>query len=191
MRSSSSFLTTINYRGASETGAIGSIATLAEVAMLLVPVVFGIVAMLHTEAWISPFTDGFMPNGFEGVLAAMGLTFITFEGYEVIAQSGEKVVNPSCNIPKTIVLSIAIGGTAYVLVGNRRYWGHAAFRGAEGLLVSGGGGGSGHRRGVPASLPSRYWCGRLALQRRGLNHVGPQCHHLLLLPRRFRDGEGP
>lgn len=109
--------TAINYRGASETGAIGSIVTLAKVAILLVFVVFGILAMLRTEAWITRFTDGFMPNGFEGVLAAMGLTFIAFEGYEIIAQSGEEVVNPSRNIPKAILLSIAIAVTVYVLVG--------------------------------------------------------------------------
>lgn len=110
-------LTAINYRGASETGAIGSIITLAKVAILLLFVAFGILAMLRTEAWITRFTDGFMPNGFEGVLAAMGLTFIAFEGYEIIAQSGEEVVNPSRNIPKAILLSIVIAVTVYVLVG--------------------------------------------------------------------------
>lgn len=109
--------TALNYRGASETGTIGNIVTIAKVAILLLFVVFGIMAMLRTDAWITRFTDGFMPNGFEGVLIAMGLTFIAFEGYEIIAQSGEEVVDPKQNIPKAIFLSIAIVVVVYVLVG--------------------------------------------------------------------------
>ena len=41
----------------------------------------------------------FMPEGFSGVLIAMGLTFIAFEGYEIIVQAGEEVENPRKNIP--------------------------------------------------------------------------------------------
>lgn len=89
---------------------------MAEAAILLVSVVSGVVVILLTEAWIGRLEDGFMPNGFEGVLAAMGLTVIAFKGYEIIAQSGEEVVKPSRNIPKTTVLSIAIALTVYVLV---------------------------------------------------------------------------
>ena len=109
--------TAINYRGASETGMIGNIVTMAKVAILLLFVGFGILAMLRTDAWVTRFTDGFMPNGFHGVLVAMGLTFIAFEGYEIIAQSGEEVVNPSRNIPRAILLSIAIAVVVYLLVG--------------------------------------------------------------------------
>jgi len=36
-----------------------------------------------------------------GVLVAMGLTFIAFEGYEIIAQCGEEVVDPKRNIPRS------------------------------------------------------------------------------------------
>jgi APA family basic amino acid/polyamine antiporter len=46
----------------------------------------------------------------------MGLTFIAFEGYEIIAQSGEEVVNPKRNIPRAIFRSILIAVTIYVLV---------------------------------------------------------------------------
>jgi nucleotide-binding universal stress UspA family protein len=46
----------------------------------------------------------------------MGLTFIAFEGYEIIAQSGEEVINPRRNIPRAIFISIAIVVVIYVLV---------------------------------------------------------------------------
>jgi amino acid transporter/nucleotide-binding universal stress UspA family protein len=109
--------TTINYRGASETGTVGNVVTMTKVTILGVFVVFGLIAMSRTEAWHARFTTGFMPNGFGGVLVAMGLTFIAFEGYEIIAQSGEEVVNPKRNIPRATFLSILIAVTIYILVG--------------------------------------------------------------------------
>ncbi|MBN1314690.1 MAG: amino acid permease [Anaerolineales bacterium] len=107
----------INYRGASETGTIGNIVTMTKVFILALFVVFGIMAMLRSDAWHTRFTIGFMPNGFSSVLVAMGLTFIAFEGYEIIAQSGEEVVNPKKNVPRAIFIAIGIAVTIYILVG--------------------------------------------------------------------------
>jgi amino acid transporter/nucleotide-binding universal stress UspA family protein len=107
---------TINYRGASETGTIGNIVTVTKISILGLFVLFGIIAMLHTSAWHTRFTTGFMPNGAFGVFVAMGLTFIAFEGYEIIAQSGEEAINPKRNIPRAIFLSIVIAVTIYILV---------------------------------------------------------------------------
>jgi amino acid transporter/nucleotide-binding universal stress UspA family protein len=109
--------TTLNYRGASETGTVGNIVTVTKVIILGFFVLFGLLAMTRIEAWYTRFTTGFMPNGFQGVLVAMGLTFIAFEGYEIIAQSGEEVVNPRRNIPRAIFLAILIAVVIYVLVG--------------------------------------------------------------------------
>ena len=109
--------TALNYRGASETGTVGNVITVTKVAILGLFVIFGLLAMLRTEAWHARFTTGFMPNGFVGVLVAMGLTFIAFEGYEIIAQSGEEVVDPKRNIPRAIFLAISIAVVIYVLVG--------------------------------------------------------------------------
>ncbi|MCK4977381.1 MAG: amino acid permease [Anaerolineales bacterium] len=105
----------INFRGASETGTIGNIITLAKIAILGLFVLLGILAMLRTEAWQDRF-DPFMPNGLINVFIAMSLTFIAFEGYEIIAQSGEEAINPKRNIPRAIFLAIAIAVTLYVLV---------------------------------------------------------------------------
>jgi len=109
--------TFVNYRGASETGTIGNVITLTKVSILGLFVFFGIIAMSHTVAWHTRFTTGFMPNGIGGVLQAMGLTFIAFEGYEIIAQSGEEVVNPKRNIPRAIFIAIAVAVVIYLLVG--------------------------------------------------------------------------
>jgi len=46
----------------------------------------------------------------------MGLTFIAFEGYEIIAQSGEEVMNPKRNIPRAIFIALGVAVLIYVLV---------------------------------------------------------------------------
>jgi amino acid transporter/nucleotide-binding universal stress UspA family protein len=109
--------TTINYRGASETGTVGNIVTMTKIIILVLFVLFGLLAMARSPGWQSRFTDDFMPNGFWGVLVAMGLTFIAFEGYEIIAQSGEEVRNPKRNIPRAIFGAIGIAVIIYIFVG--------------------------------------------------------------------------
>jgi amino acid transporter len=47
---------------------------------------------------------------------AMGLTFIAFEGYEIIAQCSEEVRNPERNVPRAIFLSLLIIVPIYLLV---------------------------------------------------------------------------
>ena len=105
----------INYRGASETGMIGNIVTIAKVIILGIFIVLGLRAMFLNPN-LNVFTDNFLANGLGGVFVAMGLTFIAFEGYEIIAQSGEEVKNPMRNIPRAIFISIIIVVIIYVFV---------------------------------------------------------------------------
>jgi amino acid transporter/nucleotide-binding universal stress UspA family protein len=108
--------TFINYRGTSETGTIGNFVTVTKILILALFVLFGIIAMLRTEAWHTRFTTGFMPNGILGVVTAMSLTFIAFEGYEIISQSGEEVIDPRRNIPRAIFMAIFIAVSIYIFV---------------------------------------------------------------------------
>jgi amino acid transporter len=114
----------VNYKGSSETGKTGSVITVAKIAAIGIFVVFGLVAMwrggttgedLATVPVAEKFTP-LLPQGMSGVLVAMGLTFIAFEGYEIIVQAGEEVVNPRRNIPKAVFWSLAIVIPIYVLV---------------------------------------------------------------------------
>lgn len=109
--------TAINYLGASETATVGNILTVTKVMILTLLVLLGFAAMSRSDQWVDRFTTGFLAEGVLGVFLAMGLTFIAFEGYEIIAQSGEEVVNPKQNIPKAIFLSIGIVVVIYVFVG--------------------------------------------------------------------------
>lgn len=108
--------TTINYLGASEAGKAGNIVTMTKIAILGAVVIFGLIAMVNTPDWNLRYTENLMPYGVSGVLVAMGLTFIAFEGYEIIAQSGEEVVDPNHTIPRAIFASIIIAVVIYVFV---------------------------------------------------------------------------
>ena len=105
----------INFRGASETGLVGNVVTIAKVVILAIFIVVGVRAMIMRPD-LNVFTDNFLPHGLGGVFVAMGLTFIAFEGYEIIAQSGEEVKNPYRNIPLAIFISLAIVIVIYILI---------------------------------------------------------------------------
>ena len=106
----------INSWGASETATAGNILTLTKIAILGVLVAFGLAAISGTDLSKAELTTDFFSHGVIGVLSAMGLTFIAFEGYEIIAQSGEEVINPKRNIPIAIFVSIAVAVVIYILV---------------------------------------------------------------------------
>ncbi len=105
----------INYRGVSETGMAGNIVTVLKVIILLIFIASGLYAIIAHPQFFSKFRP-FKPNGWSGILSAMGLTFIAFEGYEIIVQAGEEVKNPRKNIPKAVFLSLAIVVPIYILV---------------------------------------------------------------------------
>ena len=105
----------INYRGASETGKAGNVVTIGKVATLGVFIVAGLWAMVQRPGWQASFTP-FMTDGWAGVFGAMGLTFIAFEGYEIIAQTSEEVEDPKRNIPRAVFLSLVIVIPIYLLV---------------------------------------------------------------------------
>ena len=114
--------TYLNIKGTSETGKIGTIVTIVQLGTILCLIIAGFWTMYDNNNNNSPlnsttnnFAD-FMPTGIAGLVAAMGLTFIAFEGYEIIVQTGEEVKNPKRNIPRAIFISLAIVVVLYCLV---------------------------------------------------------------------------
>jgi amino acid transporter/nucleotide-binding universal stress UspA family protein len=105
----------INFRGASETGRIGNLVTMAKIVILAIFIAFGIELIIQKGDVLASFKP-FMPHGMGGVFKAMGLTFIAFEGYEVIAQSSEEIKNPKKNIPRAVFLSLLIVMPIYLLI---------------------------------------------------------------------------
>ncbi len=112
--------TYINLKGSSETGLIGNVVTSIKILILLLLGGFGVAKMLgdaggSVTTIVETSFQPFLPFGFLGVFVAMGLTFIAFEGFEIIAQSGEEVRNPTRTIPLAIALSIVVAVFIYLL----------------------------------------------------------------------------
>ena len=107
--------TYINIKGTSETGKTGSVVTIVQLGTIFALIGAGFWSIHNNPNWTANF-DNFMPTGIAGLVAAMGLTFIAFEGYEIIVQTGEEVKNPKRNIPRAIFISLAIVVTLYCLV---------------------------------------------------------------------------
>jgi APA family basic amino acid/polyamine antiporter len=113
--------TYLNIKGTSETGKTGTIVTIVQLGTILCLISAGFWTMYDNNSnsplnsTTNNFAD-FMPTGIAGLVAAMGLTFIAFEGYEIIVQTGEEVKNPKRNIPRAIFISLAIVVVLYCLV---------------------------------------------------------------------------
>lgn len=90
-------------------------------AAVMVFIVFGL-----WEAWQHPdtvrfnfdpfFTPGTTLSGMSNVFLAMGITFIAFEGYEIIAQTSEEIQDPRRSIPRAIWASFLIAWAVMLCV---------------------------------------------------------------------------
>jgi amino acid transporter/nucleotide-binding universal stress UspA family protein len=107
-------------------------ANLLVLVAVLVFVGFGIGEVLENPDRVRFNLDPFFPggstwSGLSGVLLAMGLTFIAFQGYELVAQTSEEIQDPRRNIPRAIwasflaawglmlaVAFVALAGTSFV-----------------------------------------------------------------------------
>jgi amino acid transporter len=105
----------VNYRGASETGKIGAIVTVGQTLFMLIIGVIGLFIVIFHPERLANFHD-FMPKGWWSLAIAMGVIYVAFEGYEVIAQAGDEVINPKKNLPKAMLISVLVVTVTYVLV---------------------------------------------------------------------------
>ena len=106
----------INMRGTALTGSVENILTLAKIVILAVFIFFGLAVIFGDPTpSLSSFTP-FFPLGFSGVILAMGLTFIAFEGYDLIATVAEEIKDPKKTIPRAIAISLLVTVAIYLLI---------------------------------------------------------------------------
>jgi amino acid transporter len=113
-------LVAVNAVSTAASGSVETIFTAVKVTILVVFVAFGFLSAggggetSFTFQNFDPlFTEG---SGAFAILPAMGLTFIAFEGYDLITTVTEEVENPRENIPKAIFVSLAATVIVYMLV---------------------------------------------------------------------------
>lgn len=106
----------LNARGAEVTGQAENVLTVSKLVVLCVFVAYGLKAVRASpSASMDSFTP-FFPEGFGGVVVAMGLTFIAFEGYDLIATVAEEIKEPEKNIPRATFISLAVTVVMYLLI---------------------------------------------------------------------------
>ena len=107
-------LVALNAVSTAASGSAETIFTIIKVSVLVVFVAFGLTSPMFAGAEFQPlFPEG---AGATAVLPAMGLTFIAFEGYDLITTVTEEVENPRENIPKAIFLSLIATVIVYLAV---------------------------------------------------------------------------
>ena len=104
----------LNAVSTAASGSAETVFTIIKVSILIVFVGFGIASPMFSGAEFQPlFPQG---GGPVAILPAMGLTFIAFEGYDLITTVTEEVENPRENIPKAIFVSLIATVIVYLAV---------------------------------------------------------------------------
>jgi len=106
----------LNVRGAEVTGKAENVLTISKILVLAIFLYFGFEQMVATPERITENLFPFFPKGLGGVLVAMGLTFIAFEGYDLIATVAEEIKSPERNIPRATFISLTVTVTIYLLI---------------------------------------------------------------------------
>jgi amino acid transporter len=101
----------LNALSTEASGGAETAITLIKIAILGVFIAFGL-----SVAQVGQFEPFFPAEGPISLLPAMGLTFIAFQGYDLIATVTEEVENPRKNIPRAIFLSVLVTVVIYLLV---------------------------------------------------------------------------
>jgi APA family basic amino acid/polyamine antiporter len=110
-----SFFLYINYRGASKTGKVGAFFTLGQTLFLIFIGLAGFIVVLMDPSRLQNLSP-YLPHGWSKILITMGFTYVAFEGYEVIAQTGDEAIDPKHNLPKAMLYSVLIVTLTYVAV---------------------------------------------------------------------------
>ena len=106
----------LNIRGAQVTGQAENALTVAKLVVLGIFIAYGLKKIFGAPAEAASNFTPFLPLGAGGVVVAMGLTFIAFEGYDLIATVAEEIKEPEKNIPRATFISLAVAITIYLLI---------------------------------------------------------------------------
>jgi amino acid transporter/nucleotide-binding universal stress UspA family protein len=111
----STFFISLNVLGADVTGKAENVVTVTKIVILGAFIAFGLVALFQHPAALAAFRPMF-PKGFGDMIVAMGLTFIAFEGYDLIATVSEEVKEPTKNIPKATFVALWAAVIIYLFI---------------------------------------------------------------------------
>ncbi len=103
-------LTILNVVGAKESGRTQVVVVLT---LFVILGGFSVLGLFHIEA---DYYDPFMPFGFDSISATTALVFVSFLGFVKIAAVAEEIKNPSKNLPRALIGSVALVTLLYVII---------------------------------------------------------------------------
>ncbi|MFA5313525.1 MAG: amino acid permease [Methanomassiliicoccales archaeon] len=105
----------LNFRGAKSAGRSEIFVSIILVVIIAIFIIFTAYHVLTSPSPSSNYKD-FIPMGYVSIITSMGYTFMVFEGYEVVAQTGEEAKDPEKTVPKAMFLCIVISCILFVAV---------------------------------------------------------------------------
>src|SRR5690606_17494244 len=99
-------------RGSGDGGAVINLGKLLVFAILIAG---GLAVFVQTPfSHITKSLDPFFSDGFGGLIAAMGYTFIALQGFDLIGSAAGEIKDPEKNIPKAMMATLAVGLAIYL-----------------------------------------------------------------------------
>jgi basic amino acid/polyamine antiporter, APA family len=106
----------VNFRGMKESSALNIVCTFIEISGLVIVILVAILFL--NGGGVANATD--VPNepavAWTAVIQGAALAFYAFIGFEDIVNVAEEVKNPERNVPRAILMALAIAGVVYVIV---------------------------------------------------------------------------
>jgi APA family basic amino acid/polyamine antiporter len=105
----------LNYRGVKGAGRSEILVSVFLIGILGLFIAFSVSYVMGNGAASDAFTP-FWAFGPMSIATSMAFTFMIFEGYEVVAQTGEEAKNPERTVPRAMFLCISISCLIFVAV---------------------------------------------------------------------------
>lgn len=107
--------TGVNIFGAKESGRLQGVLVVVLLTILLFFILQGSFEVVSLGGAARDQFSPFMPFGTEGLIATVGLVFVSYAGLTKVASVSEEVENPDRNIPLGMTLSLITATTVYVV----------------------------------------------------------------------------
>ena len=103
----------LNYRGVKGTGRSSILVSFILMGVIMIFLVLSAYFIFNHPTSFTNFKD-LIPADKLSIFISMGFTFMVFEGYEVVAQTGEEAKDPERTVPRAMFLCIAISAILFI-----------------------------------------------------------------------------